>query len=365
MGSSDRELICPSVAIFDTELISREIDRELKDLSDAQEMRTQAVKQISTAFKAGFENINEAFRASPKSSGPATASYSYLTDCIVRTVQRVATLYIHPLANPTRSERIAILAVGGYGRGEMAPYSDVDLLFLIPGKRTPWAESVVETMLYIFWDLKLKVGHATRTIGECVRLGGEDFTIRTSLLEARFVDGDQTLADSLGSRLWSELFKNTGPEFVEAKLLERAERHKRQGGQRYMVEPNVKEGKGGLRDLQSLFWIAKYLHRVQNPEALVKHGMFTRTEFEVFSNAEDFLWTVRCHLHLFAGRAEERLDFEGQMAIAPLMGFSDRGGLRAVERFMKRYYLAARDVGNLTRIICAAVETDFRKRRSL
>ncbi len=152
-----------------------------------------------------------------------------LTDGIVREILHVATVHVHPLATPTASERLSVLAVGGYGRAEMAPYSDVDLLFLTPWKTTPWAESVVESMLYMFWDLHLKVGHATRTVKDCLRLGRDDFTIRTALLEHRHIDGDEALAAELKKRLRNELFKGTGAEFIEAKLAERTARHKQAG----------------------------------------------------------------------------------------------------------------------------------------
>src|SRR5690606_33742612 len=176
---------------------------------------------------------------------------------------------------------------------EMAPHSDIDLLFLTPWKVTAWAESVIESMLYILWDLRLKVGHATRTTRDCIRLGREDYTIRTALLEHRFIVGDDALAEELSARLKSDLFKGTGREFIEAKLAERAARHKRQGGQRYMLEPNVKEGKGGLRDLQTLYWIGKYLHGVRHAADLVNEGVFSAEEYANFAAAEDFLWAVR------------------------------------------------------------------------
>ena len=185
-----------------------------------------------------------------------------------------------------------MIAVGGYGRAEMAPFSDVDLLFLTPWKTTPWAESVVETMLYIFWDLHLKVGHATRTVKDCLRLGREDFTIRTSLLENRFLGGDTMLANDLRKRLRSELFKNTAAEFIEAKLAERTVRHRKQGDQRYVTEPNVKEGKGGLRDLQSMFWIDKYLHGVEDLSVLIRRGSLPPTNTPASATPRNFCW--RC-----------------------------------------------------------------------
>jgi [protein-PII] uridylyltransferase len=188
-------------------------------------------------------------------------------------------------------------------------------------------------MLYLLWDLKLKVGHASRTVKDCLRLGREDVTIRTALLEHRFIAGDAGLAADLDTRLWSELFRNSGPEFIEAKLAERTERHRRQGGQRYVLEPNVKEGKGGLRDLQTLYWIGKYLHKVPSADGLVAAGLLSREEFDSFSRAEDFLWAARCHLHYITGRATDVLTFDLQVEVAKKMGYRDAGGRRAVEQF--------------------------------
>ena len=147
-------------------------------------------------------------------------------------------------------------------------------------------------------------------------------------------------------------------DFAKVKLAERDLRHARNGNTRYVVEPNIKEGKGGLRDLHTLFWIAKFAYRANSIIDIVEQGVLRESEARRFAAAQRFLWTVRCHIHLRSGRPDERLDFEAQMAIAPLMGFADRSGMQAVERFMKRYYLAARDVGNLTRIMCAAMEMD-------
>jgi len=327
------------------------------------EARGLAVPLLLDAYQSGFAAISEQFLANPFAARQATAAYTKLTDRLVAEIFRIVTELIHPLANPSAAERMAVMAVGGYGRAEMAPHSDIDLLFLIPRKNAPWAESVVETMLYIFWDLKLKIGHATRTIGDCVKLGRGDFTIRTSLLELRRVCGDAPLARDLSEKLWSQLFENTGSEFIEAKLEERAERHRRQGGQRYMVEPNVKEGKGGLRDLQSLFWIAKYLHRASAVSELVSLGMFSDQEFETFQSAEDFLWTVRCQLHLQAGRATEQLTFDYQVGVAAALGYEDRDGRRAVEIFMQDYFRHATQVGELTRIFLTGLEAKHVKRQ--
>jgi len=260
-----------------------------------------------------------------------------------------------------QSHDIAVIAVGGYGRGEMAPFSDIDVMFLMPAKTSKKHEAAIEFMLYLLWDLGLKIGHSTRSITEAIAAGRDDQTVMTSFLEMRHVCGNAALWTKLSKALRSEISKNKPLTFVEEKLAERDLRHKRFDDTRYVVEPNVKDGKGGLRDLHSLFWIAKYAYRADGIMDVLARGVLRDAEARRFASAQRFLWTVRCHLHFHAGRAEERLDFDAQMAIAPRLGFSDRVGMRAVERFMKRYYLAIRHVGDLTRIFCAVMETDFRK----
>ncbi|HBQ23391.1 MAG TPA: [protein-PII] uridylyltransferase [Alphaproteobacteria bacterium] len=282
-------------------------------------------------------------------------------DDILVTLLEAITRHVHRNGNPSDSERFALLATGGYGRGAMAPYSDVDFLFVTPYKQTAWGEQIAESLLYALWDMKLKVGHAVRSMDETIKMARQDMTIRTAVLEARFIHGDAGIFDKTMARLETELFAQTGMEFVAAKLDERNKRHQRQGGTRYLVEPNVKEGKGGLRDLHMLFWLAKYIFGTREPKELIHLNLFTKEAFQRFERSRRFLWTVRLHLHLVRGRAEERLTFDIQQEIASRMGFLDRGATRGVERFMKRYFLAAKDVGDLTRIICAALEDNQKK----
>ena len=286
---------------------------------------------------------------------------SRLQDDVIEVIYRFAVTHVYPAINPSTAERLSVVAVGGYGRGTLAPGSDVDLLFVLPYKQTPWGESVVEYILYLLWDLGLKVGHATRSIDECLRLSRSDLTIRTAVLEARFLCGDRALFEKLIERFDNDVVKSTGPEFIAAKLAERDERHRRQGASRYLVEPNVKEGKGGLRDLHTLYWIGKYFYRTRNAADLIKAGVFSRREYNLFRRCEDFLWAVRCHLHFMTGRAEERLTFELQGEMARRLGYTSHAGLKDVERFMKHYFLVAKDVGNLTRIFCSALEEQHAK----
>jgi [protein-PII] uridylyltransferase len=286
-----------------------------------------------------------------------------LTDALIQALADFTLQRVYPTAELTKAERLVIAATGGYGRGEMAPCSDVDLLFLLPYKRTPRVEQVVEYMLYLLWDLGWKVGHAVRSIDECIRLSLDDMTIRTSLLEARFLWGEAELFADLKRRFGREVIGVSGSvgAFVDAKMAERKERHRKIGDSRYMLEPNVKEGKGGLRDLQTLFWIAKYAYQVDRVDGLVEKGWLLPEEAQRFAKAENFLWSARCQLHYLLGRQEDRLTFDVQAEMARRLGYTEHAATNAVERFMKHYFMVAKDVGDLTRIFCANLEQESKR----
>ncbi len=357
-------LICAADDIFNRSEVAEAVADILQQDGTEATLRKELVTLLLATRKSAMAQIAASFRAQPLAARPMTRAYTWLTDCLVAAAFHAATTRFHPLPVPTEAERIALLAVGGYGRGEMAPQSDVDLLFLTPYKITPWAESVIESMLYILWDLRLKVGHSSRTVKDCLRLGREDFTIRTALLENRFLRGFAPLSEELNNRLEDELFKGTEQEFIEAKLEERDLRHVKQG-QRYVVEPNVKEGKGGLRDLQSLFWIVKYVYHISDVSELVAKDVLRQEELKRFVAAEDFLWAVRGHLHLLAGRPVEQLSFDMQVEVADRMGYVDKGGRRAVEHFMQDYFRHATSVGDLTRILLTKLEAIHAKAEPL
>ena len=290
------------------------------------------------------------------------ATISYLQDEIIHAIYDFTIAHAYRATNPSDAERLSIVAVGGYGRGTLAPGSDIDLLFILPYKQTAWGESVVEYMLYLLWDMGFKVGHATRSIDDCIRLSISDFTIRTATLEARYLCGDEALYDEMSGRFRKEILSLPAAEFIDTKLSERESRHHKSGESRYMVEPNIKDGKGGLRDLHTLFWIGLYLYKVRSPDMLIDKGLFTRAEYLNFKKSEDFLWAIRCHLHFLTGRPEERLTFDHQPELAARLGYKKRDGMKQVERFMRHYFLVAKDVGDLTRIFCAALEAqDIKK----
>ena len=281
---------------------------------------------------------------------------STFQDALIRLTYDFTTNHVYSAKNPSAAEHMAVVAQGGYGRGMLAPGSDIDLLFLLPYKQTAWGESVAEYMLYLLWDLGFKVGHATRTIDQCVRLSRSDMTIRTALLDARLILGDEKLFTDFQHRFREDVLKASVRPFVDAKLEEQNARHARAGASRYLVEPNIKDGKGGLRDLHTLHWLAKHLYPDTAEEEFVEAGVFTPAEYSSFRRCESFLWSVRCQLHFLTDRPEERLSFDVQPLMAERLGYRGHAGLRAVERFMKHYFLVAKEVGELTRIVCSALE---------
>jgi len=286
---------------------------------------------------------------------------SILIDSMLRVVFKK--IY-HKIFNNT-DYIFSIIAVGGYGRGELAPCSDLDLLFLLPNNlkinESKHAEEVIQFILYILWDLGYSVGHSTRTIDDCIEKSKLDLTISTALLEKRFIVGNEDVFSLLNDK-FTLFIKNTKTlKFVEAKLVESELRHKRFGGSRYVVEPNVKDGKGGLRDLHTLIWISKFAYKVDSVSKLINMGALSKKEAASFAESQRFLLSVRCHLHYRAFREDDRLAMDAQLDLAKTMNFKNTITQKDVERFMKRYFLATKTVGSLTRIFCAAIETEFDK----
>lgn len=348
-------------AIIDRRALAEEIEALFERSGTS--ARPAIVGALRSALLEGRAELARRLLETPSAGHEVTAGFSFLMDQLLRVIHDHVTTHLYPVPNATQAERLAILAVGGYGRAEMAPHSDVDVAFITPGKRAPWCEQVIETMLYLLWDLGLKVGHSSRTVADTLRMAREDLTIRTALLESRLVWGEQALYEELRTRFWNEVVKGSERQFLTLKLAERDARHKRMGDSRYVVEPNVKEGKGGLRDLQTLYWIGKYVHRVDNAAQLVDVGLLTQSEYRNFRRAEGFLLAARCHMHLITDRAEDRLTFDLQRAVAERMLFADRPGKSAVERFMQYYFLQVKRVGSLTGVFLAHLDEEMARKR--
>ncbi|NOG73992.1 [protein-PII] uridylyltransferase [Roseicella sp. DB1501] len=306
--------------------------------------------------------VQESFEAHELSGLAAARWLAALSDGLMLAIHHYALAMVPARGAAELAEPpFALVATGGYGRGVLAPYSDIDLLFLSDRTAGPRAQRVVEFVLYLLWDLGLKVGHATRSIQDCLDESTKDATIMTALVDARFLAGERPIFDR-----FTETFarmreqRGLGP-FLAAKRAERAARHARYGDSPYLVEPNVKEGRGGLRDLQTLYWLARYAFNTQRMPDLVGPespggGLLTEHEARAIRRAWDFLWTVRFHLHYVAGRAEDRLTFDFQPVVGARMGYTPRGRQDGVERFMKHLFLTVRDVLRLTRVLEPAIE---------
>ncbi|MBA3676006.1 MAG: [protein-PII] uridylyltransferase [Sphingosinicella sp.] len=323
------------------------------------EGRAQATKLLRQALAEGRAEIARRLEEKPYQGSESAAAYAFLTDQILRLAYDFVVTRLYPIANPTHSERLLLMAIGGYGRGEMALHSDVDIALVTPWKPTGWTEQAIEALLYLLWDLGFKVGHSSRSVDDMIRTATADLSVRTAILEARYVWGEESLFDEVQARFRKEVVSGTAPAFVTQKLEERDARHRRMGDSRYVVEPNVKEGKGGLRDLHTLFWIGKYAYQVGSLAELVGTGLLSAQELRRFQRAEGFLWAVRCHLHVIAGRAEDRLTFDYQREIAARMNYADRTGKSSVERFMQHYFLQAKTVGDLTGLFLAHMDEKF------
>jgi [protein-PII] uridylyltransferase len=359
--ASKAERIIKQRDIIDRSALAEKIESIVRE-HGSQTRRLHVLETLQSALANGRAEIQRRLGEAPSQGYRASAEQAFLVDQIVRLIYDYVTVHVYPAANRSSSERIAVLAVGGYGRGEMAPHSDVDIGFVTPFKRSPWTEQVVEAILYLLWDLGLKVGQSSRSLDETVKMAQADLTIRTALLEGRFVWGDRGVYEEASLRFWNEVVANTASEFVRLKMKERDDRHRRMGDSRYVVEPNIKDGKGGLRDLHTLYWIGKYIHKVSAASELVDVGLLTIDEYNRFRKAENFLWAVRCHMHNITGRAEERLTFDLQRDVAELMQFADRPGRSAVERFMHYYFLNAKTVGDVTGLFLAHLDEAMAKK---
>lgn len=266
-----------------------------------------------------------------------------LIDHLLRVLMNLAKISFY--AKYTQLEgRLAIIAQGGYGRGKMAPFSDIDVLFLYPYKVDSYVESITERVLLILWDAGLQVGSAVRTVADCVRLAGADLTVRTAIMDTRFVAGDLALAGELQERIRKDVTSKNIQSFIRTKLAESAQRHERHGGSIFVMEPQLKEGMGGLRDYHTALWIAKAVYKINDLPELIPKGVMTEREFKGFERSIEFLWHVRNELHFLSGRGNDQIQFEYQDQIAKDFGYRTNGRQQPDERFMQHYYLHARNI---------------------
>jgi [protein-PII] uridylyltransferase len=247
--------------------------------------------------------------------------------------------------NPRLNQRCTVLAQGGYGRGELNPYSDIDLLFLYHWKISPYVETVCDTLFYSLLDAGFVVGHAVRNIRECVRLANQDLQVKTALIDYRYLCGDEPLAHEFTTALEREIINKHTDRFFQEKANESQERHRRYGDSIYILEPHLKEGKGGLRDLHTAGWLAKVKFKVRDLRELIPKGVIAAATLTEVEAARDFLWRVRNALHLYEHAEQDLLTFERQDALAPRLGFAN------VPNFMREYYRYATTISAFSQML--------------
>jgi [protein-PII] uridylyltransferase len=285
--------------------------------------------------------------------GEIVRAYTAFMDRLLATLFAIAT-HEYFARNPRIRHRCAIVAQGGYGRRELSPCSDVDIVFLYPWKANAFVETLAEKVLYPLWDTGLAVGHSLRNPRGCVRLAAQDLTVKTALLDARFICGDVSVFGELERAIRAELLSGRdGARFVREKLKEQAERHHRCGDSIYLLQPHVKEGAGGLRDIHTALWLAKVKFKVRRFRDLVTLGIITEGEVAELEASQDFLWRVRNALHFLTGTHEDQLRFEYQDRIAVEIAGHDGPPEETVEHFMRLYYLHAAAVGRLSEAVVA------------
>lgn len=249
---------------------------------------------------------------------------------------------------------ICLMATGGYARRELYPHSDIDLLFLYEGERLP-DERFIQSVLNPLWKLGLRVGYACRNLHESLSLALGDHTILTALIDARHLAGSQEVCDQF-QQAWLAAIPAQREQFVQDKLQERQRRIQKYGDSRYLLEPDIKQAVGGLRDLHMLYWLARYYYQAPSVKALVEQQILHAQEYADYRKSYGFMATVRIALHLLSGRGDERLSFDRQVEISDWFGFRSHKRHAPVERFMKRYFQTVRKVGSLTRLFCALIE---------
>lgn len=311
-------------------------------LTNVEQGNPLLASDLRTAFHKARETLDERF-LSGGDIRSLIAAHSSLTDHLLKKLWTYCQL--------DSQENISLLAVGGYGRGELHPHSDIDLLILTkePLEANHELTNRIERFITLLWDLKLKVGHSVRDIDHCVSIAKDDLSVVTNLLECRLLSGNASLIEAVTNELnhpvaWSH------QAFFDGRISEQEERHCRYEGSEYMLEPNLKGCRGGLRDIQVIRWVARRYFSSQNIEVLLEAKIFTKEDLDRLIEVEDFLWRCRYALHLLADRDENRLLFDFQKKVARMLGFSDDNKRLAVEHLMKAFYEAIMSISVLNEL---------------
>lgn len=321
------------------------------------EQAGQAYGALSALLKSEFSEARERALAASKNGDIVAKRLSAFANSVVRALFDEA-----KRRHPDAADRVAVCATGGFGRDRLAPHSDIDLLFLHHFKDSEAIKPLLNMMLYALYDAGLSVGQSVHTPQTAVAFARSDMVMRTCFLDARLVAGDSKTFKDFSSR-FDRLRLTTKSQFVKAKLAEREERHDKSNQSRFLAEPDLKEGKGGLRDLHLLRWLYKYCFDSTIDDPTDKDRILNNADVKAFLKAERYLWSLRVHLHALRGRANEHLTFEVQPLLAERLNYAERAGDIPAERLMKHYFVNALEVGRLMRIFCAKLEEDQNRLR--
>ena len=275
------------------------------------------------------------------------ANVTAMTDLLIKKLYRSICRDIGPSREGNATDQLVLVALGGYGRGELNPYSDIDLMFLHNGKAPRRVEDIANKILYFLWDMRLDVGYSVRTPADCVEMSQADSTVRTALLESRLIIGSKILFDAFEKILFSQIVAKGSDSFIKNNIEDRKKRLEKYGASIYILEPNLKEGEGGLRDLHTALWAAKIRYKVTDLQELIVKGIISEEERTSYQQALSYLWQIRNELHYLAGRKNDQLTFEAQINLAAFFGYKDQGKSLAVEEFMRDYYRHATKVEHL------------------
>lgn len=303
---------------------------------------SQLLKEAREFLKEGFAKARE-LHVNGATGREVLARLTTLIDDLLVAV--IKALFEDSLGS---SPPFSVVAVGGYGRGELSPGSDIDILLLCDNPLSKDVKVQVERLVYPLWDLKLDLGYAVRDPKGCVELAQKDFTVLTSLMDMRVIYGHNEIVNKLWERLREDVFPKTTEVFIKDHIKRVKERRRRYGESIFILEPNVKESPGGLRDLHSAIWTAKVVNRARTIEELIEADVVSPRDWARVESALDFLWTIRNELHFQAGRKDDRLTFHNQERMALFLGYRDKGTVRAVEQFMRDYYLHADAIRHFT-----------------
>jgi [protein-PII] uridylyltransferase len=305
-------------------------------------------------YFSGCKNFLANYRDEIRKQHADGASGTEVTHLICDMIDELNNKLLHSIiydldASGALMEHIALVAVGGYGRGELNPYSDIDIMFLHDGTLpATWVEDIAQKLLYFLWDMRLDVGYSVRVIADCAEMAAADGTVKTALMDARYLSGSRSLYNTLHKVIFTQILPKSSDKFIKEKISDMKARREKYGSTVYLLEPNLKEGEGGLRDLQTAMWVARVKYKFSDSKELIIKGILGEDELESYHAALDYLWRIRNELHYFNGRKNDQLSFDAQVHLAAFFGYRGRGRTLAVEDFMRDYYRHANRVEHFT-----------------